>query len=378
MRTYIAVFVTAAAIMAGPASSQIIGTLGNFDCVNDTGETAEGFEIEIEDVITSDITRAFPSNFSTQPYVNRFGIPDMVAYDDTLVGGRKGVRITWAAKWNGTSWVAKYGDYAPAGGGPAGHGVLFVAKPAATQGDQCWLLGQGIGYAKSGCEHFGVSYGPTAVPGKVSYHWLVPDKQSPGTLVKAAWSGSTATPNYPPIAAQPAAVFVPPVVVGKPPVVHMVAEAPENPDPADPQWGEARWVKTYTSFTKEAPNLDLLQANLVPRKPAKGVPVKITWDLLQRPPAGGVGEKEAVDDDPVDKGKGFVAVVKRYEYYGFTGVYDPETHEAICAPELPHGNGPCTRGPVNYTYVDPVSGLSSKIKERGRFLGAHNDAVNIE
>jgi hypothetical protein len=251
--------------------------------------------------------------------------------------------------------------------------VVYLATLKATSGDQCWLLGQGSGYATSGCEHFGLTV--TKPYTRMNYHWLVPDKVTPGNLVRAVWNNGTA-----PIAPQPVYNYVPPAVVGQPPVVHAVAEAPENPDPADPQYGEARWVKTYTSYSKVAAGLDNLQANLIPRRPKVGQPVKITWDVLQRAPAGAVPEmeKEAVDDDAVDKGKGYVAVLKRYEYYAFTGVYDPETHEAICAPELLHGNGPCTRGPVIYTYVDPVTGVSSRIKEKGKFLGAHNDAVNLQ
>ena len=357
-------------MMAAPASAQIVGSLGNFDCVNDTGETAEGFEIEIDDISPADVPDTFPTRFYAQPWVNRFGPPTITAYDNTASGGTRGTRIVWAATWDGSKFVAKYGDFLAPGGGPSGNGVVYKANFTAAIGDQCWLLGQGTGYATSGCEHFGLTI--TKPYSKMSYHWLVPSKSVPGTLVQSVWKGGTS-----PIAPQPVYAYVPPVAVGQPPVVHAVAQAPEDPNLADPQFGPARWVKTYTSFAKVPANLDALQANLVPRKGKPGVPVKITWDVLQRAPAGVNAEKEAIDDDPVDGAKGFVAVVKRYEYYDYTGVYDPETHEVICAPELPTGNGPCTRGPINYTYVDPVSGVSRTVREKGKFLGAHNDAVNL-
>ena len=374
MKKYILLTAVAGLAMSTPSISQIVGTFDNFDCVNDTGETAEGFEIEIEDVMPADITRAFPSNFTSQPYVNRFGIPDITAYDNTGAGGHKGVKVTWHANWDGAKWVAKYGDYVQATTA-SGHGVLYRAKPAATQGEQCWLLGQGVGYATSGCEHFGISYAAGALPGKVTYHWLVPDKTQTGTLIQAPWVSGAG-----PIAPVPVYAYVAPAVVGAPPVVHAVAQAPEKPDPLDPQFGPARWVKTYTSFSKVHANLDLLQANVVPRRGKPGSPVRITWDVVQKPPAGAAAEameKEAVDDDGIDGAKGFVSVVKRYEYYDYTGVYDPETHEAICAPEPKGANGPCTQGPKNYTYVDPVTGASRKVKEKGKFLGAHNDAVDL-
>jgi hypothetical protein len=36
------------ALGASPASAGVFGTLGNFDVVNDTGQTAHGFEIDLE------------------------------------------------------------------------------------------------------------------------------------------------------------------------------------------------------------------------------------------------------------------------------------------------------------------------------------------
>lgn len=364
------------ACLAMPAQAQIVGTFDNFDAVNDTGETAEGFEIDIEDVTPNDITRAFPSNFSATPYVNRFGVPDIVAYDNRPAGGHLGVKVTWHAIWDGAQWVAKYGSYAAPNGPASGNGVLYVAKPAATQGDQCWLFGQGIGYATSGCEHFGISYGYSVTPGVVRYHWLVPDKAQVGQLVQSPWVGGIG-----PVPPMPGVAYIPPAVVGAPPVVRAVAEAPEKPDPLDPQFGDAMWVKTYTSAAVQGADLDALQANLVPRKNVRGgVRVKIAWAVLQRPPADarhGAGEKQEVEDDPIDHDKGQVGVTKRYEYYAYTGVYDPETHEAICAPEPVGGNGPCTQGPKNYLYTDPVTGIVRKVREKGKFLGAHNDAVDL-
>ena len=97
----------------GPAHGQAIGSLGNFDCVNDTGETAEGFEIEVDDITPSDLTREFPSNFLGQEYVQRFGVPTVAQFDDTAIGGAKGVRVTWAAVWDAVNakWTAKWGSY---------------------------------------------------------------------------------------------------------------------------------------------------------------------------------------------------------------------------------------------------------------------------
>ena len=359
-----------------PAMGQAVGSLDNFDTVNDTGETAEGFEIDIEDISPADLTREFPSNFAGMEYVQRFGVPTVTAYDNTPSGGHKGVKVTWAATWDATNnkWVAKWGSYVSAYAPAAGDGVVYVPRPAATQGDSCWLLGQGKGYATSGCDHFGISFAYGVTPGLIKYHWLVPDPANPGTLIQHPWTGMG------PVPPTPVQVVVPPAVPGGAPVIQAVVhavEAPEVPE-VEPQWSDAVWVKTYTSVAPKAADLDALQANLVPRRPVKGTPVKITWNLLQRAPVGQPvepAEKEQADNDAVPAGK--VALVKRYEYYHYTGVSDPETHEAICAPERPQDNGPCTSGPRIYTYVDPVSGASRKVNEKGKFYGAHMEAFNL-
>lgn len=66
--------VIAAAVMPTAASAGVIGMLGNFDVINDTGKTAHGFEIELEGLHASDITdtfggvgRGFPSGRGFDP-----------------------------------------------------------------------------------------------------------------------------------------------------------------------------------------------------------------------------------------------------------------------------------------------------------------------
>jgi len=353
----------AASMPTVPGITQIIGSVDNFDCVNDTGETAEGFEMDIEDVSPSDITRAFPSNFSGQEYVQRFGLPTISAYDNTASGGKKGVLITWAASWDGSKWAAKWGSYNYLGQS-SGDGVKFVANPSKTQGDQCWLLGQGFGYATSGCDHFGFSFLASARPGAIHYHWKIPDPANPGQLINAAWNATGA-----PIAPAPIQAYVPPPLPGNPAIVHAVAQAPEQPEKPEAQWGEASWLLTYTYTVPAQVDLDQLQANLLLNHSVKGVRVRKNWQLLQKAPLGGeAAEKQEVDDDPVDAAH--KALIKRYVYYTYSGRYDPETHEALCA-VVPKSPGDCLR-PFVYDYIDPATGKKTRIKEQGRFMGAHN------
>ena len=375
----VAMAVTAATL--GPAHGQAVGSLGNFDCVNDTGQTAYGFEIEVDNITPADITREFPSNFLGQEYVQRFGIPTVAAFDETAMGGVKGVRVTWAATWDPANlkWAARWGSYVLGSLPPAGDGVLYLAKPTVTQGDSCWLLGQGAGYTTSGCDHFGLSFTPTAVLGPVTYHWKVPDPAHPTTLINAPWTSPKPVNPYmpvfapaPPIPAMPVQIYVPPAVVGQPPVVIAEADPPEN---KEAQWGPAFWVKVYTSQSKVPVNLDRLQKNLVPLKNGNGVEVKIDWSLLQQRPAGNHGGRNRVDNDQIKNGN--LALVRRYEYYRYTGVYDLLSREVICAPPIAAGTNACDSGPQAYTYLDPVTLVGHKINEKGKFLGAHMDGYNV-
>ena len=365
-----ATLATAMMVSTGLAYGQAAtGSLDNFDCVNDTGETAEGFEIDIEDIDPVDLTREFPSNFAGQEYVNRFGIPTVSA--GVAPDGHKMVSVVWAAIWDPAAqkWAAKFGSYVY-NGVTERDGVVYVAKPVATQGDSCWLLGQGAGYATSGCDHFGLSFRPGATIGKQIYHWLVPDPANPGNLKQANWTSLTG-----PLPPAPVQVYVPPAVPGNPPVIHAVVEAAPPPEAAEPQWGEPKWVKTYTAIVANPQQLDALQKNLIPLKSSKGIKVTSGWSLLQQPPAGGA-EKAEVDDDAVPAGMG--AVVKRYEYYAFTGARDSETNEAICSVLDANSVNDCGKGPRNYTGPDPVSGVTTKYKEKGKFLGAHMEAYNVK
>lgn len=44
------------ALAPSAQASTACGTLNNFDCVNDTGVEAHGFEIELDDIQSKDIT----------------------------------------------------------------------------------------------------------------------------------------------------------------------------------------------------------------------------------------------------------------------------------------------------------------------------------
>ncbi len=363
---------------AAPAGAQVIGSYDNFDCFNDTGQTAEGFEIDVEDVAKADITREFPSNFSSTPWVIRYGLPTMTAYDWTVAtpdaqhsadAGHKGVLITWAAVWNGTGWVAAYGDHPFSPTQNAGNGTPYVPKPAYTNGDSCWFYGLGQAYPSSGCDHFGISFAYTARPGAIFYHWKLPDPANPGHLVNAALEAS-----LPPT---PSLVYNPPAP-GAAPVVVAVAEAPErekdqalNPNL---QFGAAYWVKVTTLFGPRRAGLDALQKANVAKAAAKKV---VTWGLLQRPPKliAGAAEHEDVEHDAIPAGD--IAETKQYEYFKFSGAFKAEDHEVLCNPAVK------CKQPTTVTYQIKTKGKGGGAVtvlngDLGDYIGAHVNAINIK
>ncbi len=206
-----------AALMANSAgATSIFGSLGNFDAVNDTGQIAHGFEIDLQGVHASDVTDTFGGlgrGFS--PTVERYGSPTITEYSS---GGVFGVKVTYLANLSGasSSWI----------GTPSG--------VYSTPGESCWT-GGGSGYGPSTpCDHFGV--GLKANPTKTSYQWLVESTPGSSTLVGAVsnvlaptW---TVTPQAPPAPGLPAP---PPVVVAQ-----VQAPPPPPPEPnLDPQFGTA-------------------------------------------------------------------------------------------------------------------------------------------
>ncbi len=410
------------ALLAARAQAQTIGAYDNFDCFNDTGQEAEGFEIDVEDVGPLDLIREFPSNFS-QPGLIRYGLPKSIkAYDWTKATadaahsydqGHKGVLITWEATWDSVhrKYVATYGTYATAAG-PEGNGTPYVKNPAYTNGDSCWLLGLGKAYPSSGCDHFGISFTPTARPGKTTYHWKIDQgylsyKVNSGVLVNAQLEA--------PIPPSPTLAMVPPAVPGNPPVVQAAAPAPinNNQDPAqvqelNPQYGDAYWVKKTTLFTpKPAAGVQHLNVldNLQKADVQKANVTKtVVWHLLQRPPLNNPANglvREADDQDQVAGNN--VVVVKQYEYFKFTGAYDSETHQALCdnfyksqADATAAANGVGSPTPVqiscqnavgdDYPYggtywtIDPGPNVAvGPIKgDLGQYVGAHVNGYEVK
>src|SRR5690349_921872 len=94
------IFVVALSLTIAPrvATAAVIGFLGNFDVINDTGQTAYGFEIELEGLHSSDITdvfggpgRGFPTGrgFDPATSVERYGSPTIADYTNGAIFGTR-------------------------------------------------------------------------------------------------------------------------------------------------------------------------------------------------------------------------------------------------------------------------------------------------
>ncbi|MGA0845108.1 MAG: InlB B-repeat-containing protein [Luteolibacter sp.] len=332
------------AVASGFFASQLrasiaYGSINNFDCVNDTGSECHGFEIEIEDCHSTDITHTY--NY------NHYGTPK-ITQDDSIAGHPKCI-IRWESKKNADgSWAS----YTAIPSGPI----------AATNGHQ--FTNPNVNF---GGEHFGVGY--RVAVGTVRYQWLVDDGR--GKLVHGgAVQVSTPSFNYlPPAANQPARV-------------QAVIEPPELPELPVMEFGPAVWVKEIR--TKSHNNRKVELRDLVSDDPddedeinwKNGEPdeVEVEWQLLQKeltkPDGGNNGRLEA---EPEDLDDGDEVVTRRYEFYEYIGPLDEENGEAKAekvGPDDVHGVG-----------IKEINGVEmdlSTVAIVGDYKGAQMSAVDAE
>jgi hypothetical protein len=284
-------------------ASTAYGTLNNFDVVNDTGTECHGFEIEIEDLHSQDITYTY--NW------NHYGTPRIT--EDNSNPQRPRVRIRYAAVRTNDAWSA------------------YTAVPtnaiAPTDGHR--FTNPSINF---GGEHFGCGYRGNAT--NITYHWLVDD--GAGNLVRGP-AVNVSTPTF---------TYLPPAG-GAMAQVRAVIPAP----PARPvlEYGPATWVKeirTTTHNSREVKLRDLVSddpdddedRNWRNDEPDE---VEVEWQLLQtrfsRPDGGANAELEAA---PEDLPGGDEVVTRRYEFYKYLGPVDPENGEALAedvGPDNLHG-----------------------------------------
>jgi hypothetical protein len=405
----------ALAVIAVPAAAlaqttTIIGSLANFDAVNDTEGEKEGFEIQLEGIQVNDITRIFGGS-GAQCYI-RYCMGSITPYTDAATG-KSGVYVRWTANYD----AATQQYVVPATSATAGRGttgtpsrVGMVNPPRLVSGEQCWTFGLAAGYAASGCEHFGISTAFGKNPTNIVYRWLAPDPADPSQLIAATTKVLPPGANafvYVPAApvAIPHPVVLPPVVKGGVVQLDVVIPAmPVVPDPPLPgvppppfphRFGKAQWVKVYKTDLGRDADLDELVGGHPNHviEDAEAAPVETEWKLLQLDatnPDNGSSQLRNTGKH----GSGARAVVRRYEFYKYSGpviapgtldgkqgvtYVDDDGEQSSCA----RVNGECAGPPQvldpalfqDSDYVDPKTGFH--YAEVGDYAGAQMAAQNL-
>jgi hypothetical protein len=291
----------------------MFGSLSNFDVLNDTGQDAHGFEIELDGVNSQQVYVTFNAT--------RYGAPAIVPFNG-------GVYVRYKSSYDPAAQQFSVTTQVPAVFAPTtGHSCVMTNIP--------------------GCDHYGVVL--TGAPTAVIYRWLVADPQNLGVLMPYA-GPHVSIP-------QPAISIVPPVQLGGQPAVAFQIELPPPPPPEVPkpeaQFGDAQWVKVYKNEIQREVALDELVGGdpVVPDDPGL---VETEWKLLQfNPHSANSGTLRS----QASLSTGSHAVVRRYEHYKYAGSYDPLTHKAVCG-----GDGTCTAPLGN---------------ELGDYIGSQMAAANV-
>jgi hypothetical protein len=270
------------------------GTINNFDTVNDTGVECHGFEIELEDIHSVDMTYTY--NW------NHYGTPKITEDNSNATHPKVRIRYESAKRADG-SWAAY--TAIPAGPIPPTAGHQFT-NPALNFGG----------------EHFGAGYRGT--PTNVVYHWLIDDGS--GTLVPGP-SVNVATPVF---------TYYPPAGGGVAQVEAAIKPPPPEVHPRE--FGPASWVKEIRTTTHNNHEVEL--RNLVSDDPedpndknwrnSEPDEVETEWQILQtdfkKADGGRNGELKGA---PEDLNNGDEIITRRYEFYKYVGPLDAETGEAL-------------------------------------------------
>ncbi|MBL9176384.1 MAG: putative Ig domain-containing protein [Verrucomicrobiales bacterium] len=335
----------------GPAASAstAYGTLNNFDCVNDTGVEAHGFEIELDDVRSRDITYTYD--------YNHYGIPKIT--EDLADPLHPRVFIRYAASRN-----------------PDGTWTAYTAVPSGpilpTDGHQ--FTDPTINF---GGEHFGAGY--YGAPSAVKYNWLIDD-------------GTGALVHGPPVyVSTPTFVYQPPVPAQPVPQVQAVIVPPPPPAPPVLRFGVPTWVKDIKTTTHNTNKVELVDlrdpdpANPGAKDWANGEPAEVEteWRILQTEFANDGNPKGELKGIPEDLPGGDEVITRRYEFFKYVGPVDAESGEAMAdqvGPDGIHGVGTVTYNDhfdaAADEWVEVTVDLST-VEVVGEFFGAQMSGFDV-
>ncbi|MEZ5572422.1 MAG: Ig domain-containing protein [Halioglobus sp.] len=287
------------------SASTAYGTLNNFDTVNDTERECHGFEIEIDDIRSTDITYTYDWNHYGHPRIT----------EDLTDPAHPKVIIRYESARN-----------------PDGTWAAYTAIPSApmtpTDGHSCTNPS-----VNEGCEHFGVGF--YGAPTAIRYNWLV---DNGGSLVHHSSPVMVSAPNWnyqPPAAGQAARVVA-------------VIPAPEVEIRVNKRFGEPSFVKVIKTSTHNANKVAL--DDLVSEDAdadgkqdwQNGEPAEVEAEFkLLQTNLDGKANKQELEGAPDDMGDGDKNVTRRYEFYKYAAAantIDAETGEAMCDEVNPTNN----------------------------------------
>jgi Putative Ig domain len=301
-------------------ASTAYGTLSNFDAVNDTGQTCHGFEIEIDDIHSRDISYTYNHN--------HFGAPKIREDSSDPLHPKVYIRYEDSTKSSAFTNPAAPGAISP------------------TNGHQCTNPAVNLG-----CEHFGVGY--RANPTAHKYNWLIKNANGQIVLGPVVDVGNPTWKYNPPVVRPNPDPNLPPIVDFPAQVVAAIP-APVVPIPVAKKYGNPSWVKVIKTKTHNANPLELEDligndkdndgfADWTNREPDE---VESEWKLLQtnteKP------DKELLEGKADELPNGNEVVTRRYEFYAYVAgarSINGEDGEAMCedvGPDNIHGVGSVT------------------------------------
>jgi hypothetical protein len=350
---------------AGRSSAgTFFGALSNFDAVNDTGSPCNGFEIELDDIMSRDVTYTFQ--------FQRYGVPK-ITEDTFMVNGAPHPRTF-------VRWMSPYDQI---------NHVFTQTTPVAAAGFQntgghlCYrnMNVAGQPYETSGCEHFGI--GTLKNPSNTVYRWMKEDPTTPGSLIAQGSPVTIPAPTWTVNAVPNAAPIVVAVIpVPPPPAVVPVPYLPNA------EFGVAVWAKVFETESPDKADLEHLVAddvavpgNLGP-VPNPNAVTEIEWQILQTDTMNPTANELASSKQ---MGNGNESVTRRYEFYKYVGPYEvnssdgPQTgtNEALCAAvgaDGIHGLGSAVVYDALGIAHDVDCGAEVVV---GDYIGAQNAAADV-
>jgi hypothetical protein len=283
----------------------------------------EGIHLEDVTDVFGGPGRGFPTGRGFEPTeaVVRYGSPTITEYNN---GGVIGTKVTYSAIYDNVSMTWDYNT-------PSGNVV--------TPGDDCWTGGSVPYGPGTSCDHFGV--GTRVNPTKTTYSWLHETAPGSGQLTSATGLVQLPAPQW--------EIIPDPMMPDAPPQVVARIEAP---DPVNFDFGDAIWVKVFTTEIEHEIELeDLVGGN----EHVENAVTEIEWQLLQKEignPLSGMLE----NGEGVPIGENAKTILRRYEIYAFSGTYDTD-HEARFA--------------LGFSDTNPGPG------DVGTYLGSQNAAANL-